>query len=211
MLIKDEQKQAEHAIKTAIESNQSRLAAWEDDSVRNAVYVTDEEFNPGNPQLQMGRAMMPGELERKLTSINPNFIYEVHARNKTKKSIYLPVAGEKKHLVIYENSYMPEHSIMRLVKKDIRDMSVNSLDRKDLPKHEWSPERNEWVFDDSAPMPGMKRVLICDRELVRGWRTVLLRLIQNKYITISDAERVFGTCNDSRWAYHTKGNLKSPW
>src|SRR5690348_678265 len=75
--------------------------------------VKDDKINAGNIDYQLGRSMLPAELEKKLLLLNPNFRFE-HSPNTTKKRLYY----KESFLCLYENSLMPEHSIMSIVEED---------------------------------------------------------------------------------------------
>jgi hypothetical protein len=109
-------------------------------------------------------------------------------------------------LVPYERGWTPEHSIMMLVEKEIADVDVlsrrKSISRADLPKSEYI--RGEgFVFDPTVTRPGFRKIKQVGREVTRGWRTVLIRLLVQGVITLTDVERVFGSDNTPNWAMHT--------
>lgn len=165
----------EPTIASAIERREraadTRKERLIDEINRSSVYANDG-IPANNTQAQTGRPLFAAVLEKRLLSLNPNFIFEVAIQDSTKKGIYVPqtrrdeagfVYPEKRFVCGYENGIMPEFSI------------IHTRDKK-LP-------------DPNDPQ-GWVTVQEPYRE-TRGWRTVLLRLIRERLITEAGADKAF--------------------
>lgn len=180
---------------------------------RNCIYAEDGDLNPANPEYQLGKSLTDTELETKLRPLLPaNCIFIDNPRDATKKAIVRQRPdGTLETICSYERGVMPEHSIMRIQVEDVKDPGTRHIDRADLPKYEYVPGSGIVWMDDS-PKPGYVRVKKLWGEKTRGWRTVLIRLIQSRLLTLSDAERVFGADIRPQWAAGTgKQELLLPW
>lgn len=206
MFIKDTDKIAAHLALSKKEQYYDKLRQWEEDKVNNAIYVTDEDLSPGNWEKQKGQELTTEKFEQKLLKIFPTARFATFPRNTAKRCVYriLP-DGTAEFLCAYENGRMTEHSVLLVKEEDILDINptktdaVTHIDRKDLPRSEW--DGTQWQFDKSKPLPGQKRVRTAAREVSRGWRTVLLKLLEHRVISMSAAEREFGSPNDRKWAF----------
>lgn len=210
--------QAKVVAAAVIEHKRDQLKQWIAEQNAAQVYIDDADSDPTLVHRQIGKPMSPKELEMKLSKLCPNLVYKfLPDPNKPletprMKAIYqLFPDGHEERIMLYHNAPMPEHSIMSRGTEDVPDMTVTKIDRKDLPKSEFNGK--EMVFDESAPKPGFKRVTKPARELFRGWRTILLRLVMDGFLTVSQAEGEFGADNRREWAGKT-GKLTfagTPW
>jgi|SRR5579871_6105868 len=186
------------------------------------VYVEDRLVNPTDSIKQLGNYMDSAMFEKKLASILPyNIAFIDNPFRQGFRAIIRPASPQLFYvgyetLCPYERGIIPEHSIMQLVEKEIPDPDVISrkktVSRKDLGKFDYKPGQG-FVFDDSTVRPGFIKVKTIGHEIKRGWRTILLKLILAQVITLTDAERVFGSKDHPSWAGHT-GKLPTatlPW
>lgn len=198
------------------ESHTDQIRTWVAEQTANAVYLKDNDLSPANADRQIGQKMFASELELRLKKLSPNLLFEVNPFNATKKALYHVRRGEGKVFICaYENGVMPEHSIMKVKEELVRDLSVGvpgaPLNRKDLPKHEFVPG-NGFVFDDTVAPLGFKKVLIPWGEYIRGWRTVTIRLVEQKIVTPTQVENIFGADNRPEWARHMgHKDIQLPW
>jgi len=129
-----------------------------------------------DPERQKGHGLTGTEFMRRLRKVNSNIVMEPHPNRELplhadKACLYLLMPdGTKAFLMAVENSFMPEWSLMEM--KTVRVGRVESF---------WREQK----------IPG--------RELKRGWRTVLLRLLHMKLVTITDVEREFGLSTRESW------------
>lgn len=219
MLVQDTEKlkQLKQEKNLAIQ-RQKAINALEKITLSNCVKVFENEnLAPYDEVKQLGKVLTSSELENNLKKINPYLIFEYNPYDRTKKAIYFIRNNKKDFICAYENGFIPEHSVMKYKTEDVWDHTVDLLTSKDLPKSELvedktSPLGCKLVFDESKPRPGWKRVQIPWGELKRGWRTVLLKLLQNNLITLYDAELTFGTDDRITWAARTgkRKGLKLP-
>ena len=195
MIIYDEAGLAKKKATTRMEEGKEMYLQSCEGEVKDRVHVP----RIGNIGQRLGRQMFPKELEKRLQNLNPNLYFEVIPENPTHKRASILVPDGKKHLVVYENSLMPERSIPKIRTMEVPDPTFTHLDRKDMPK------------DPGALRPGWRRVQIPWGESKRGWRTVLVRLIQAGAITVTQAETEFGSDETPEWRQHTgKGEFTTP-
>lgn len=183
MLVKDTDKIASHVARLKKEQYYEKLRLWERDKIENTIYITDKDLSPGNWDKQRGRELTTETFEKKLLKILPNALFATLPKNTSKRCVYriLP-SGQAEHLCTYENGRMTEHSVHKIKEEDVMDINptntdaITHIERADMPKCEW--DGTQWIFDKSRPLPGQSRVEVAGGEVSRGWRTVLLRLIQ---------------------------------
>lgn len=206
----------------AREEKKAELRQWVDDQTRHQVYLKEDELAPTNADLQWGQKMSAALFETKLKRLDPTFRCEVNPYNPTKKALYHPFFENGLGLVCaYENDVMPEHSIREVRVEHVRDFSVgetneNPLCRADLPKYEVVPDDSplgqKIVFDPTATPLGMRKVYTQGREILRGWRTILIRIVEKGLATPTQVENIFGSDNRPQWAHHMgKQALELPW
>lgn len=178
-----------------------------------AKVLQDWEFSPANVQRQMGRKMSVAEFEAKLAQLNiPNLLTEVNPQNPTKKALYQIRDGNRVYLMAYENSEMPEYSIFS-VKQNKFWNGERQIDRKDLPtplSYELRDvidndgvnlgQVNIPVYDPDAPLPGQAVIDEPWHEVLRGWRTILGRLVEDGLVDASRVIAVFGDAERESWA-----------
>ena len=152
-----------------------------------------------NAEERMGRPMWPKELEARLTRLNSNLLFEVIAENPSKKRLSVVDQRGKHFIAVYENCLMPERSIPKLREMEVPEPNLTHIDRKDFSS------------DPEAIRPGWRKIQIPWGEKTRGWRTVLVRLIQDGLITVAQAELEFGSDETPEWRQHTgKGEFTTP-
>lgn len=211
LIINDTEHQQKVAIRKAYDADYEKKLQWAKENEAHNIYLEDENISPANAASQLGRPLSSHQLENILTKLNPNLIFEYNWWNPGMKAMYIPEKGEKKYLLSY-HVFMPEHSVMKQKEETVIDYEQlkTPLKRSDLPKHEWVPGKG-YVFDGLAP--GWKKVTRPWGEQTRGWRTVLLKLIILKIITVSQVEKYFANPSSKfgqrAWAYHTGAQPKA--
>lgn len=189
----------------------------------HAVYVDNELIDPTNDLKQLGQVLSSDMLEKRLRTVLPLSIAFIdNPFMKDKKAIVRVLNktdlnfGNYETLCAYERGIMPEHSILQRIEEEVPDIDVisrrKSISGRDLPKYEYV--RGEgYRFEEGAVRPGFKKIKKIGRELKRGWRTVIIKLLIAKVLTVPDAERLFGSDTTTSWAYHTgrKNYIDVPW
>lgn len=176
---------------------------WMEEQLKHCVFLENEKEDPSNIQQQLGEMMTGPELERRLKLLIPNIHFEFNPFNPLMKALYHTKNGQKEYLGAYHADIMPEHSIIKIKKEIVWDQDYNEpLKRSELPKHKWV-EGKGYVFEGIPP--GWKEVSIPWGELKRGWRTILIKLVKEGLLTVTQAES-FGnpssTFGQRAWAYH---------
>jgi hypothetical protein len=185
--------------------------------------------------------MWPTQLENGLIRLIPNLVFEVHPKNPSKKCMFQIRNGEKCFLLAYENGPMSEHSILKGIIKYIPDPDFIRIGKDGQPHVHmerkyakgtavsneklndmlntlgWNgtlkelEKRNQEIPESERP--GFKKVVQPGGEGLRGWRTVLAKLVLEGLLTPTQAEKEFGFGNGAAWAKHT-GRLQVnsvPW
>ncbi len=179
------------------------------DQTKYAVYLNDATDNPSIWERQLGHPYTSVDFEARLRKLNPNLIFEHHPYKPDKKCLYHVNRLGKHFICAYENGYAPEHSVMRTRTEEVWTGQTHII-KKDLPKGEFVPGKG--FIWDSRVTPGFKEVEVPWGEAIRGWRTVLIKLVGNLIVTVSEVERVFGADDTAEWKKHTgKGVTSIPW
>lgn len=191
---------------------QERTRLWIEQQMRNCPVVSADGVSLKDPAQQMGRPLTPAQLEEKLRKIVAGLVFVHHPHNKTKKALFLQAPEGLEFICAYENDLMPEHSLMRTLVHEYPDPALftgqRTIERNELPDYEKvedkeSPVGYSYKFDPDAPRPGMVYVEKGFGEEKRGWRTVLLRLVQRGLLSVEAAEREFGADDRPEWAKNT--------
>jgi hypothetical protein len=111
---------------------------------------------------------------------------------------YLVKDGQKKYLCAYSNGLIPERTIFNT--KEVWDVDPDSLKTSWKPNEKDFPVNRNGVIDENEARPGYKKYRIPWHIEQMGWRTVLIRLIQNGAVRLVDIEKVFGADNTPEWA-----------
>ena len=199
-----------------VEKQKNDLLQYIKQEESHIVFVEDSLVDPTNDEKQLGKPISSVTFENILRTVLPlNIAFIDNPWIPDKKAIVRVKGTEFETICPYERGLMPEHSVMQLVTKEIPDSEVlgrrKAMNRKDLGKYEYVPGQG-FVFDDTTVRPGFKRIKQVGRELKRGWRTVLLRLIQEGLISLYDVERLFGSKDHPSWAQNTgRREAVLPW
>lgn len=143
---------------------------------RAATSGMDGDYLTTDATAQLGRPLTRQELIQRLTKLNPNLIFEQSRNFPHMGAVY--VADSKANLT---------------------DIDERCRGRRHIVGMEWmglSPEfTTRKIENDQFDRPQMKGQ-------VRGWRTVLARLIKERLVSIPDVERVFSIARgrtSQRW------------
>lgn len=230
------QQKAQHEAR---ELHLERMKLWATSQLAQGK-VLEDNINVVNPEAQMGKLLWPAQLERGLNRLIPNLLFEVHPKNPSKKCLFQVREGQKHFLLAYENGPMSEYSILKGVVKYIPDPEFMRMGKDGPHVHVdrskvhgeaigntklqdmlntmgWDKtlaelqKRNQDIPDSERP--GFKKVVQPGREGLRGWRTVLAKLVMEGLLTPTQAEKEFGFGEGAAWAKHT-GRLQVnsvPW
>lgn len=226
MLIRDPSVQARDRQGLTKESNLQKVQDNLDRHTRMAAVLKNRDLVPpidacsNDPRAWIGQSLKIEDFERRLRKLRPNFIFASGGQGKFYPGgpfrsvlIRLPDGALQATGVCYQNQpQLPEFSIPERLVQDTPDATTQHVRRADLPKHEFNWETKSWDVDTSKPRPGYVRQEICWGERIRGWRTVLLRLHSEGFITLGDVVREFGAVDRLGWAAHTGAlNVQSPY
>ena len=143
-----------------------RAAIAEAEIKREAAVAPDASFRPTTSwDAQRGLTLHSSELIRRLSILNPSLWFERHPYISSVMAIYVRGEEGKKFICGFEAEYSPEFEV-RLYHEE--ETAVG-----------WGDDIH------------LETVKVCDGT-IRGWRTVLSRLIKAGLITQPGAERMFG-------------------
>ncbi len=188
-----------------IEKQRYDAVKYVEDQTKYAYLLANSQDNPSIWERQLGQPFTSLEFERRLKKLNPNLHFEVHPAKPDKKCLYLIDIRGKQFICAYENGYMPEQSVWRTKDEEIWDGTTH-IKKADLPDGEFVD--GEWMWN-SKERPGYTTVKIPYGEAIRGWRTVLLKIIGNFINTPAEVEKIFGTADTAGWAQHTGKSVQN--
>lgn len=143
---------------------------------REAVAGMDGDFLTTDSSAQLGRSLTRKVVIERLAKLNPNLVFEQSRANPAIGAVYF-----------------------RDGVSNMDDLDHNCRGRRHIVGMEWtgiSPEfTTKKIEYDQWGKPQMKGQ-------IRGWRTVLARLIKERLISVPDAERVFSIArgrDSQRW------------
>lgn len=130
-------------------------------------YILDGSVPMDVAEAQVGKPMSSEQMQKRLVSLNPNFVFQVSPADKKKIGIYIVdrEAKEGRRFIMgMEHGWMPQYTIRKL-------QWTKRLVKTHPPEYEMIPEYAGET---------------------RGWMKVLAVLIRGRYISKAGAERVFG-------------------
>ncbi len=203
LVIKDTDALIKDHRRKQLEKHLEEKKLWAKNTLQHCVFLRNENENPANIPQQLGNIMTGKELETKLKKLIPNLVFEYNPINPLMKALYVIRDNKKEYICSYHADMMPEHSIMKVKKEVVWDEDYDQpLKRSELPTHKWVKGKG-YVFEGIPP--GWKEVEIPWGEIKRGWRTVLLKLVKEGLLTVTQAEK-FGTPTSQfgkrAWSYH---------
>lgn len=211
MFINDEKRLQELAIRKSDEDQKQKVLDYALLTERFAVKVKSED-DTSIYEKQLGSKLTPAEFETKLKKINPNFIFRSFNNKKGEliRGLCLPVVP---YADAYSVDIIPEFSVLTLKREVVQDPSALRADfvlnRKDLPKGKWVQYDNGdgtitagWEFESDV-FPGMKVQNTQWHEKIRGWRTLLSRMIIRGILNVTEVEKEFGAADRKSWAVRT--------
>jgi hypothetical protein len=171
MLVKDSEVQERHNQAGVIEATHNTAYQAAKGKVRHQGFVGDVT----NVDKQRGRWLDATVFMARVRKLNPNLVLIAHPHQPGYANIYALVGGERVYTgIACEDGMMPEWTVM-----GVREERVPIEDK---PGTYWAP------------------VQTLGRVEQRGWRDVLLRLIQGRHLDISAVEREFGAGDRHSWA-----------
>jgi hypothetical protein len=218
MILNTDVRQARTAFERNSDGEKQKALDYAQFALAHQVNLKDLENNPTIYARQLGKAMTHQEFERKLKKIDPNFTSAtyVNGLGERKRALHHNLLG---YLFSYEEGVMPEFSVKTTREVIIESPKTRSRDyvlqRADLPKSEWVPhtfnpdgslkELGHFEREPGALSPGFEKIQEEYHEKIRGWRSVLSKLIIGKHqiLSVTAVEKEFGGCDRLSWAENT--------
>jgi hypothetical protein len=171
MLVKDSEVQERHRQTGVIEATHNTAYTAANEKIRHKGFVGDVT----NERIQRGNWLDATVFMARVRKLNPNLVLVAHPQQSGYANIYANVDGHRVYTgIACEDGQMPEWTVM-----GVREERVPIDDK---PGTYWAP------------------VQTLGRVEQRGWRDVLLRLIQGRHLDISAVEREFGAGDRHSWA-----------
>ena len=145
---------------------------------------------PTDKEFQKGNGLMTVEFQRRLKKLVPGICVERHSTIIGKCVFWLGNGLMREQVCPGEWPWMPEWSVLETVTQQLPAHSPEFVRTKEGYKVE--------IFRPG--IPAMREVPVSFKEVERGWRTILMRLILNRQLTLDAAEREFGVGNRAAWA-----------
>lgn len=125
---------------------------------------------------QRGNALSADQFMARLRRVNKDIVLRPHPHQPGIGLLYLVVGDQEIYLFPCESDWMPEWSVL-------------AEDEARKPVHE---VHGHW-----------QKIAVPGREIKRGWRTVLLRLVQSRIVSLDAVEREFGAGDRASYAVLT--------
>lgn len=209
MIIRDEQKLDTLAEESLIDAYFERLEKHKAATLAQSVWIDTADDPTSQARLTTG--MKTEEFEKKVARLNARLRFRTLPLKPDKRVVFVERRGVAEPICVYESGWMPEYSL-RSRKTEVVQNSDNTLttkgghlhhhlERADFPKSHWDEEAGEFKFDGLRPHE--EAVELPWSEVKRGYRTVLLYLLESGELDLDQVEKTFG-CGESRgWAVHT--------
>lgn len=175
--IQDSQFRRDHKAEELVQMTREGQRNEVERMLRDQAFVTDWDTSVSNPHRQMGLVKDYRVLDKELQELNPQIRLIPDPANPTKA--FVTVQGVIKRAT---ERTMPEFSIMATVEEEV-PIFENRIMKLEDPSME------------VRKRPG--------REVLRGWRTLLLILIKDGHLTLNAVEKKFGSCERPSWVHHT--------
>jgi hypothetical protein len=216
------------------EDQQAQVAKWIAEQTELGRFNDDDATSPLNTMSKLGKPMRTVEFEKRLAKLNPNLVFQWGIARTTHKWMCAKTPeGALVQLFVYPADQMPERSMWRKRQMWAPDprytAKAGDVDWADwewvpVPGHETWHKSDGWKYPDSIPhgkwqrkdanvgRAGWQQHTLAWGEAVRGWRTCLVRLVQDGFLTVSQVEKEFLSDNTPEWARHTgKKSIYRPW
>ena len=149
-----------------------------------------KDAKPTSKEHQKGNGLMTVEFHRRLKKLVPNLYVHQHSTILGKCIFWLGSGLTREQVCPGEWPWMPEWSVLETVTQELPAHSPEFLTTKEGYKVE--------LFRPG--IPAMIETPVSFREVERGWRTILMRLVLNRQLALDAAEREFGAGNRAAWA-----------
>jgi hypothetical protein len=202
MLINATEQLARDSFFKAVETNNQEIV----NALRqydHAVLIGDEN-DPTDIMQRMGKCLSSAEVKTRLEKLSHYVRVEKHPKNPKMWVVYSIRGGSKKYVSAFEDGIVPERTVMNT--RTIEDVDPASLNPNWKPKKLDAPrvDINGIIqIDENESKPGITRYTIPWHIERMGYRTILIRLIQERIARLDKVEELFGNDNTPEWAAKT--------
>lgn len=209
MIVRDEAALDRLATEALIDQYMERVAKHREATLAQAVWI-DTEDDPTSVA-RMGEGLETSVFEARLAKLNRNLRFRTLPLKPDKRVVFVEKRGKAVPLCVYEAGWLPEYSLRKrhteIVQNSDNTLRVSNgtlhhhLERADFPKAHWDETAGEFKFDGLRPHE--EAVELPWSEIKRGYRTVLLYLLEAGELDLDAVEKHFGSGTSRGWAVHT--------
>lgn len=209
MIVRDDAALGRLAEEAMIDAYMERLEKHKAATLEQAIWIDTPDDPTSIARLNGG--MATAEFEKKLAKLNPRLRFRTLPLKPDKRVVFVERRGKALPICVYETPWLPELSL-RSRKTEVVQNSDNTLrfkngklfhhlERADFPKAHWDEAAGEFTFDGLRPHE--EAVELPWSEVKRGYRTVLLYLLEAGELDLDQVEKTFGAGTSRGWAVHT--------
>jgi hypothetical protein len=197
LLLNSEAVAANKAIETG-EAHREQTNRWVAQQLAHSVYVSDKTISVANEERQMGKPLGAAEFKTIIEKLHPKLKVEHHPYSDD-VCVYFLRRGEPWEFDPKTNVFGGEQKVFVTA---VRDTVIP----------EWSIMSVKQVkeYDDSRHISpgqlGYRWITVPERELTRGWRAVLAKLLNSEIVSLDQVNRVkdkYGSADRESWAANT--------
>jgi len=201
----DEEKAKALAFFNACDRDKQKVTDWLDEQRRSAIVVDAD--NPVDDKAhQRGKPIHFLKFEEMIRKLPNGSLYVFKESNPLFKYLYFQAPAQEELMKIspYGKTDIPEFSTVVVHKKLERDFSLNVLKPSDMPEMVWNASEKRHEAKNGSLLPGWKWVYETQGEnawdpQARGYRTILLRIVEKGLATPNEVEKVFGRSTRKSW------------
>lgn len=176
-----------------VESQRDKIKQYATYHLGQGKFMEDALTNPTLAEKQLGTPMLCHDLEALLLRISPDFkFFPAHdyvidnspllpkGTRFPMKSLWWCNGQRAVPITNYHADSMPEWSLFDWKEYEVPDPTFEKANRRDYPKMEWTGWKDGFVkVDPTAPTPGYIKMKEPWHEIRRGWRKVLVSVVEN--------------------------------
>ena len=190
MLTKDENVKKRLELGDALIEQKDRVDRAIEEATVDYTKLEKSSEDPTNEERQVGQRLSTEAFIKRLKSILPNIHWMINPHYSDKFGLFTGWGIEARQIASGEYPWMPEWSVLEATHELLPTTSPETVLTKEGYRRE--------IFRPGIPT--MREVPSGLKEVKRGWRTILMRLILDKFITLEQAEQKFGSGNRASWA-----------
>lgn len=194
--------------------DKQKVTDWLEEQRRSLV-VIDADAPVDDKARQRGKALHFTLFEKMIRKLPNGDHYVFNDINPLFKGLcYQSPSGNLIRISAYGKVDVPEFSTVVVKREMVRDFSLSLLKPVDMPEMKWNAETRRHESKDGSLLPGWKWEYKTEGENpfdahARGYRTILMKIVELKLATPNEVEKVFGRSSRQSWnSLHSKNGWK---